>query len=635
MLGRPEKKEDNIQSEVDVVTLNGFECPISGEIMQDPVIAGDGHSYERAEIQKWFDRRNNTSPLTGAELPHLNLIPNINLKQAIQDFNGKKVLLQNYAAIQKAAQEEAKQVQQKLEVAQQDEQRLRQALIEKQNQLDEFKNESQQREDLQKNLLLVTQQQKEEMEKALKESQQREQVLIKALKKEQRRLAQSMQENLSLAIQLQKNKLATTKDLDARGRSYSIVAKADEKASMLNVSSVETTSSSLYPQNQSEQKDSLEKSTKHKAGLKQNLSEATTLFCRSLVLADLGRLEEALEVMGKFLKAVVASFDESLAVQPNSAAKLFSRGVVLVGLGRWGEAVESIGKSLETVLSNLDKLLRGQPNSVSLLLSRGIMLVSLGRLNEALADIDKFLQAVLTELRQQPSDAATFFGRGVVLMGLGRKSEALENFNESLTIQPDDAVTLFIRNMTLMSLDRWEEALSSFKPLIIQPNSTAEIFVRRFIKNLNPFAAISIKESANTLDLKESLPRSLSRSNLQPADVKGEVLTSLLTSPLLSGNGNAAVKEAKHSSTITPESTNSSVSETPSNASALSATSLNNIGRPTNRGLGRYRLGWRDNCCSFFKKHPEITAALGGVTGIAIGAAYQYATKYISECRLI
>ena len=36
-------------------------CPISMEIMRDPVIAADGHTYERAEIESWF-ANNRTSP---------------------------------------------------------------------------------------------------------------------------------------------------------------------------------------------------------------------------------------------------------------------------------------------------------------------------------------------------------------------------------------------------------------------------------------------------------------------------------------------------------------------------------------------------------------------------------------------
>ena len=36
-------------------------CPISMEIMRDPVIAADGHTYERVEIESWF-ANNRTSP---------------------------------------------------------------------------------------------------------------------------------------------------------------------------------------------------------------------------------------------------------------------------------------------------------------------------------------------------------------------------------------------------------------------------------------------------------------------------------------------------------------------------------------------------------------------------------------------
>ena len=40
-------------------------CPISCERMVEPVVASDGHTYERAQIQQWFDLHNTTSPKTG------------------------------------------------------------------------------------------------------------------------------------------------------------------------------------------------------------------------------------------------------------------------------------------------------------------------------------------------------------------------------------------------------------------------------------------------------------------------------------------------------------------------------------------------------------------------------------------
>ena len=63
-----------------------YVCPISLEPMEDPVLAADGHSYERREIVRHFDLGRRTSPMTGAPLPHTQLMPNHALKKAIQAF---------------------------------------------------------------------------------------------------------------------------------------------------------------------------------------------------------------------------------------------------------------------------------------------------------------------------------------------------------------------------------------------------------------------------------------------------------------------------------------------------------------------------------------------------------------------
>ena len=51
--------------------------------MIDPVIAADGHTYERAAIQQWLQTRS-TSPVTLLPLPHTRLVPNVLAKTAIQ-----------------------------------------------------------------------------------------------------------------------------------------------------------------------------------------------------------------------------------------------------------------------------------------------------------------------------------------------------------------------------------------------------------------------------------------------------------------------------------------------------------------------------------------------------------------------
>jgi len=67
-----------------------FTCPISSEIMKDPVILCDGHTYERAFIQMWLDSGKNTSPNTNMDLKNKILIENKLLKTAITEYQQKK-----------------------------------------------------------------------------------------------------------------------------------------------------------------------------------------------------------------------------------------------------------------------------------------------------------------------------------------------------------------------------------------------------------------------------------------------------------------------------------------------------------------------------------------------------------------
>ena len=66
-----------------------FECPISTEIMREPVIAEDGYSYEKEDIVNWIklseDKGNPiTSPITGDNMGKT-LIPNTVLKDIIEN----------------------------------------------------------------------------------------------------------------------------------------------------------------------------------------------------------------------------------------------------------------------------------------------------------------------------------------------------------------------------------------------------------------------------------------------------------------------------------------------------------------------------------------------------------------------
>ncbi len=60
-------------------------CPITYELFRDPVLAQDGHTYERQAIEEWI-RRNGTSPITREPLAIEHLYPNRTVKELVDAF---------------------------------------------------------------------------------------------------------------------------------------------------------------------------------------------------------------------------------------------------------------------------------------------------------------------------------------------------------------------------------------------------------------------------------------------------------------------------------------------------------------------------------------------------------------------
>ncbi|XWS68038.1 hypothetical protein CRYUN_Cryun04dG0055900 [Craigia yunnanensis] len=63
-----------------------FRCPISLELMRDPVTVSTGQTYDRTSIESWVATGNTTCPVTRAPLPDFTLIPNHTLRRLIQDW---------------------------------------------------------------------------------------------------------------------------------------------------------------------------------------------------------------------------------------------------------------------------------------------------------------------------------------------------------------------------------------------------------------------------------------------------------------------------------------------------------------------------------------------------------------------
>lgn len=69
-------------------------CPISLQLMYDPVIIASGQTYERICIEKWLSDGHSTCPKTQQKLPHLCLTPNYCVKGLIAswcEMNGVSV----------------------------------------------------------------------------------------------------------------------------------------------------------------------------------------------------------------------------------------------------------------------------------------------------------------------------------------------------------------------------------------------------------------------------------------------------------------------------------------------------------------------------------------------------------------
>jgi hypothetical protein len=77
-----------------VAAQNEFMCPIGHDLMREPVMAADGHTYERRHIERLFAMKAGEtlrSPMTNAELTKTDLYPNHALKSMIERAVDAKV----------------------------------------------------------------------------------------------------------------------------------------------------------------------------------------------------------------------------------------------------------------------------------------------------------------------------------------------------------------------------------------------------------------------------------------------------------------------------------------------------------------------------------------------------------------
>ncbi|XP_028764729.1 U-box domain-containing protein 17-like [Neltuma alba] len=73
-------------AEAFVTMPKDFYCPISLDLMKDPVIIATGQTYDRSSISRWFEEGHCTCPKTGQMLAHTKLVRNRALKNLIMKF---------------------------------------------------------------------------------------------------------------------------------------------------------------------------------------------------------------------------------------------------------------------------------------------------------------------------------------------------------------------------------------------------------------------------------------------------------------------------------------------------------------------------------------------------------------------
>ncbi|KAK8631036.1 hypothetical protein V6N13_079802 [Hibiscus sabdariffa] len=79
-------KIDHFEPKSGILIPPHFLCPLSLELMLDPVFVASGQTYERASIKKWLDSGLTICPKTYQTLAHKNLIPNYKVKEMVASW---------------------------------------------------------------------------------------------------------------------------------------------------------------------------------------------------------------------------------------------------------------------------------------------------------------------------------------------------------------------------------------------------------------------------------------------------------------------------------------------------------------------------------------------------------------------
>ncbi|XP_004513351.1 U-box domain-containing protein 21-like [Cicer arietinum] len=84
--GRRRKNKKSGKPNMEIVIPNQFRCPITLDLMKDPVTLSTGITYDRESVERWFNEGNYTCPVTNQVVRNFDMIPNHSLTRIIQDW---------------------------------------------------------------------------------------------------------------------------------------------------------------------------------------------------------------------------------------------------------------------------------------------------------------------------------------------------------------------------------------------------------------------------------------------------------------------------------------------------------------------------------------------------------------------
>ena len=70
--------------------MDYFRCPITLEVMKEPVNTKYGHAFEKSAIEAQIEKYGRC-PVTNLPLSKKDIIPNFTLKNAIEEYRQKKL----------------------------------------------------------------------------------------------------------------------------------------------------------------------------------------------------------------------------------------------------------------------------------------------------------------------------------------------------------------------------------------------------------------------------------------------------------------------------------------------------------------------------------------------------------------